>query len=140
VLNGIFWMLRSGAPWRDLPERCGPRTTCYNRFNRWRQASVWDRLMDAITAAHEGEIRTIDSTSVRAHQAGGDGKGGADHCLGPRTIVLADKTYGADRIRQMIQDQGATPNIPLKSNRCWKTDLVSGRTASATLSSGSSPS
>ncbi len=40
VLNGIFWVLRSGAPWRDLPERYGPRTTCYNRFNRWRKAGV----------------------------------------------------------------------------------------------------
>jgi len=38
VLNGIFWVLRSGAPWRDLPERYGPYTTCYNRFNRWRKA------------------------------------------------------------------------------------------------------
>ncbi len=45
VLNGIFWVLRSGAPWRDLPERYGPRTTCYNRFNRWWQAGVWDRLL-----------------------------------------------------------------------------------------------
>lgn len=68
VLNGIFWVLRSGAPWRDLPERYGPRTTCYNRFVRWRKAGVWDRLMDAITAAHDGEIQMIDSTSVRAHQ------------------------------------------------------------------------
>ena len=40
--------------------------------------------------------------------------------LGPRTIVLADKAYDADRIREMIQDQGATPNIPPKSNRRWK--------------------
>src|SRR5262249_50854209 len=38
VLNGIFWGLRAGAPWRDLPERYGPRTTCYNRFVRWRKA------------------------------------------------------------------------------------------------------
>jgi transposase len=38
VLNGIFWVLRSGAPWRDLPETDGPRTTCYNRFVRWRRA------------------------------------------------------------------------------------------------------
>src|ERR1700723_31798 len=37
VLNGIFWVLRSGAPWRDLPENYGPRTTCYNRFVRWRR-------------------------------------------------------------------------------------------------------
>src|SRR5215208_7137237 len=43
VLNGIFSVLRSGAPWRDLPERYGPYTTAYNRFNRWRKAEVWDR-------------------------------------------------------------------------------------------------
>ena len=68
VLNGIFWVLRSGAPWRDLPERYGPSTTCYNRFVRWRKAGVWDRMMDAITAAHDGDMQMIDSTSVRAHQ------------------------------------------------------------------------
>lgn len=68
VLNGIFWVLRSGAPWRDLPERYGPRTTCYNRFVRWRKAGVWDRMMDAVTAAHDGDIQMIDSTSIRAHQ------------------------------------------------------------------------
>ena len=76
VLNGIFWVLRSGAPWRDLPDRCGPRTTCYNRFVRWRKAGVWDRLMDAISAAHDGEIQMIDSTSVRAHQQAATAKRG----------------------------------------------------------------
>jgi transposase len=44
VLNGIFWVLRSGAPWRDLPEAYGPYTTCYNRFVRWRRAGVWRRI------------------------------------------------------------------------------------------------
>jgi transposase len=76
VLNGIFWVLRSGAPWRDLPERYGPRTTCYNRFVRWRKAGVWDRLMDAVTAAHDGAIQMIDSTSVRAHQQAATAKKG----------------------------------------------------------------
>ena len=71
VLNGIFWVLRSGAPWRDLPERYGPRTTCYNRFNRWRKAGVWDRLMDAITEAYDGDVQMIDSSSVRVHQDAG---------------------------------------------------------------------
>ncbi|OWK23273.1 transposase [Rhizobium yanglingense] len=47
VLDGIFWVLRSGAPWRDLPDRYGPYTTCYNRFVRWRRAGVWDRILDA---------------------------------------------------------------------------------------------
>lgn len=167
VLNGIFWVLRSGAPWRDLPARFGPRTTRYNRFVRWRKAGVWDQMIDAITAAHHGDIQMIDSTSVRAHQQAPTAKKGgadADHCLGcsrgglttkiqavvdaqghpirfglttgqahdgqiadmllnqlgPHTIVLADKAYDADRIRQLIQDHGATPNIPPKSNRRWK--------------------
>ena len=68
VMNGIFWVLRTGAPWRDLPERYGPYTTAYNRFNRWRKAGVWDRLMDAVTKAHGGEVQMIDSSIVRVHQ------------------------------------------------------------------------
>src|ERR1700754_4844941 len=71
VLNGIFYILRSGSPWRDVPERYGPPTTVYNRFNRWRKAGVWDKLMDAIIAAYQAEGQTlqmIDSTSVRVHQ------------------------------------------------------------------------
>jgi transposase len=71
VLNGIFYQLRSGSPWADLPERYGPYTTVYNRFNRWRKAGVWDKLMDAIIAAHEArgeKVQMIDSTSVRVHQ------------------------------------------------------------------------
>jgi transposase len=52
VLNGIFWILRSGAPWRDLPEAFGPYTTCYNRFVRWRRAGVWSRIIDALAGAH----------------------------------------------------------------------------------------
>ena len=48
ILNGIFWVLRSGAPWRDLPDHFGPYTTCYNRFVRWRRVSVWGRIIDAL--------------------------------------------------------------------------------------------
>lgn len=69
VLNGIFWVLRSGSPWRDLPERFGPYTTCCNRLRRWTTAGVWDRIMDAITDAYEGDLRMIDGTSVRVHHS-----------------------------------------------------------------------
>jgi len=68
VLNGIFWVLRTGAPWRALPKEYGPRTTCYNRFVRWREAGVWDRVLDAVSKAYDGDIQMIDSTSVRVHQ------------------------------------------------------------------------
>jgi transposase len=70
VLNGIFWVLRSGAPWRDLPENYGPRTTCYNRFVRWRRAAVWDRIMDALAAGCNAAVQMIDTSVIRVHQHG----------------------------------------------------------------------
>ena len=54
VLNGIFWVLRSGAPWRDLPEGCGPHTTCYNRVVRWRRAVL---QQDQTVPAHSHSLR-----------------------------------------------------------------------------------
>src|SRR5262247_745530 len=68
VLNGIFWVLRSGAPWRDLPKGFGPYTTCYNRFVRWRRAGVWSRIMDAMASAHDMAVQMIDTSIVRVHQ------------------------------------------------------------------------
>ena len=57
-----------GAPWRDLPVRYGPHTTCYNRFSRWLKKGIWDRLMDAIVETYDGNIQLIDSSSVRVHR------------------------------------------------------------------------
>src|SRR6516165_8639589 len=70
VLNGIFWVLRSGAPWRDLPDDLGPYTTCYNRFVRWRRAGVWGRILDALAKAHDASVQMIDTSIVRVHQHG----------------------------------------------------------------------
>lgn len=70
VLNGIFWVLRSGAPWRDLPDSFGPYTTCYNRFVRWRRAGVWGKIMDALARAHDAAVQMIDTSIVRMHQHG----------------------------------------------------------------------
>ena len=68
VLNGIFWVLRSGAPWRDLPETYGPRTTCYNRFVRWRRDGIWEGIIQAMTAARDAAVQMIDTSMVRVHQ------------------------------------------------------------------------
>ena len=74
VLNGIFWRLRTGAPWADIPVRYGPYTTCVNRFNRWRRAGVWKYILDSVSVAYEGDIQMIDSSSIRVHQHGANGK------------------------------------------------------------------
>jgi transposase len=75
VLNGIFWILRSGAPWRDLPESFGPYTTCYNRFVRWRMAGIWDLIMEALAETHDGSVQMIDTSIVRVHQHGSSAGG-----------------------------------------------------------------
>jgi putative transposase len=78
VLNGIFCRLRTGATWADIPERYGPPTTCYNRFVRWRKAGVWDRLLQAVSEAYDGDIQMNDSSSIRVHQQAATGKKGGD--------------------------------------------------------------
>ena len=89
VLNGIYWRLRTGSPWADIPERYGPATTCYNRFVRWRKAGVWDHLFAAITAAYEGDVQMIDSSSIRVHQHGANSKKGA-RSPRPGTMLTPD--------------------------------------------------
>jgi transposase len=80
VLNGIFWVLRSGAPWRDLPQSFGPYTTCYNRFVRWRRAGVWSRiigqLLTALVPVMAGVGNNVDIGAL-ASQAVGGGVAGA---------------------------------------------------------------
>ena len=77
VLNGIFFALRSGMPWADLPERYGPYTTVYNRFNRCSRQGIWFEMFEALTGS-TGIIGTaaIDSSHIKAHRSAAGGKGG----------------------------------------------------------------
>jgi transposase len=84
VINGIAWVKRTGAPWRDLPERYGPWKTCYERFRMWAADGTWARMKRAVLALAlaeaDGDVdwnAQADSTIVRAHQhAAGARKGG----------------------------------------------------------------
>lgn len=75
VLNGVFWVLRSGSSWRDLPERYGPWRTCYGRFVRWRRDGTFGRMLARLHTRLEAEGLIdwdqfcIDGTSVRAAKA-----------------------------------------------------------------------
>ncbi len=76
VLNGIFYVLRTGIPWDDLPARYGPHTTAYNRFNRWAKQGIWQRLFEELASRHPASIEMIDSTAIRAHRTAGAAKKG----------------------------------------------------------------
>jgi transposase len=88
VLNGIFYVLRTGSPWRDLPERYGPYTTVYNRFNRWAKAGVWLKVFEALASRSPHSLHLIDSSIVRAHQHAAGGKKGAR--ITPSVVLVED--------------------------------------------------
>ena len=76
VISGIFHILRTGTPWRDLPERYRPYTTVCNRCNRWARQGVWERLFEVLAAHSPGYLHLLDSSVVRAHQYAAGGKKG----------------------------------------------------------------
>lgn len=73
--NGIFWILKTGAPWRDLPERFGPWQTVYEHFSNWRRDGTFQRILEAlqIRLDREGKIDwdlwCVDGTQIRAARA-----------------------------------------------------------------------
>jgi transposase len=73
MINGMGWIVRTGAPWRDLPERYGNWSSVHSRFRRWRQAGVWDQIwttlkeQDDAAGQIDWEIHFVDGTIVRAH-------------------------------------------------------------------------
>ena len=96
VLNGIYWRLRSGSPWADIPERYGPPTTCYNRFVRWRKLGVWDRIFEAVSSAYDGDLQMLDSSSIRGRQHAANAKKGAPKKrMPPLGVMLTPAAWGA---------------------------------------------
>ena len=77
IMNAIFYVLRTGMPWRDLPTRYGPYTTAYNRFNRWSRRGIWKRVFDQLASKSRDSLYLIDSTIVKAHRAASGAKGGS---------------------------------------------------------------
>jgi transposase len=67
-VEAVIWKFRSGAPWRDLPERFGDWNNTHRRFSRWAEKGVWENLFKALAADPDNEYAMIDATIVRAHQ------------------------------------------------------------------------
>ncbi len=105
MLDGIFWILATGAPWRDLPDRFGPWKTVYGYFSRWRKAGVFKKVINAlqIKLDEQGlidwELWCVDGASVRASRAaaGADKKVSHGTRTNPPTTRWAARGAGLDR-------------------------------------------
>lgn len=78
ILDAVFWIARTGAPWRDLDAWFGKWSTVYRQFRRWTVAGVWDVILEALNESGQGQdaVQMIDSTIVRAHQHSAGAKKG----------------------------------------------------------------
>ena len=89
MVNGILWVLRTGAPWRDMPERYGNWNSVFVRFTRWSKIGVWDAAFETLASLGPpgDKEHAINSTIVRAHQHAAGVKGGIK--IGKRSVARA---------------------------------------------------
>ena len=74
-VNGVLWVLRSGAQWKDLPARYGNRKNVHKRFTCWARSGIWEKILQILPEDPDNRYVMIDSTIVRAHQQASAGKG-----------------------------------------------------------------
>jgi transposase len=77
MLNGILWIAKSGAAWRDLPERYGPWQTVYGKFMKWSEAGEFEKVFQILNTDADMQDLILDSSIVKAHQHSGGAKKGA---------------------------------------------------------------
>lgn len=102
VLDGIFWITRTGSPWRDLPEEFGKWSSVYRQSRRWTLAGLWEQIMEALNESGlvPDALQMIDSTVVRAHHQAAGAKGGLrDRVLAVREVASQPRSTSASTAR-----------------------------------------
>jgi transposase len=130
MLNGTFWILGTGAPWRDLPERFGPWQTVYDHFAKWRKAGVFDRIVQALQikldekGLIDWELWCVDGASVRAARAAA----GAEKKVSPATRMSQSTTLWA--AAEAGLDRSSTWLLTARALR-WPSKSPPGRSTNA---------
>ena len=94
VLDGVFWIARTGAQWRDLHEYFGKWSSVYRQFRRWTLAGVWEAMLEALneSGAALDSVQMIDSTIIGAHHQAAGAKGGLKkRVLGAQKVALRQR-------------------------------------------------
>ena len=75
-INAVFWILRTGSPWRDLPESYGKWGTVYQRFSRWRDKGIWEKILEKLIDNPDYEWLMIDASHCKVHPHAAGARGG----------------------------------------------------------------
>ena len=132
MADGLFWILATGAPWRDLPERFGPWQTVYDHFRKWRKSGVFASIIEALQVKLDNkeyidwELWCVDGASVRAARAaaGADKKVSTATATNPPTTHWAAAAAGLDRSSTWSLTVRAIP-LPSKSPQAKSTSRPS---------------
>lgn len=113
VISGIIYVLKHGLQWKDAPKDYGPHKTLYNRFRRWTELGVFDRIFSHL-AASDGlpDTQMIDATHLKAHRTASS--------LIPdeaNATMIADKGYDSDEYRAALKAKGIASCIPPRKGR-----------------------
>ena len=76
LVEAVLWIVRTGSPWRDLPEEFGKCNTVFKRFRDWVKAGIWQKLFDAVSGQPDMQYAMVDATIVKVHRHGQGAKGG----------------------------------------------------------------
>ncbi len=127
IINALLWLAKTGAPWRDLPERFGPWRSVATRFYRWTASGLWARILGELHRAADAQgevdwdVHLVDGTSVRAHRCAAGGKGGSRRRLSAaRAAVTAASsifavTGAADHSPSCLRQASGTSAPPCRS-------------------------
>ena len=118
-MNAIFYVLRTGMPWRDLPERYGPYTTAYNRFNRWSRRGIWKRIFDTLAAKSRDSLYLIDSTIVKAHRAASGAKRGEQ-----KQAIGVSRGGRSTKIHAIVDSKGRPLNFTVTGGQVHDSQVV----------------
>lgn len=109
-INAVFWILRTGAPWRDLPPAYGDWKNTHRRFCRWRDSGVWEALLERLIDEPDYEWLMIDASHIKVHPHAAGAKGG-NQAMG-RTKGGSTQNYMWPWMRMVCRSEYLLRQVP----------------------------